>query len=541
METDSHLSQAVEDVKILVERFSGREVGPLGEKFTNLLRDMGSAEAKGGDGLPAFIDAATRWLNRSLLQIGWMATEEGQNEGSELYDWLLDLLQKDPKYKLDARGVLEEIYALRDALAKDEATNELYTSVQTLLADLSNMGRVGVQLATTESRKQWEAAKAELWRDAVGWVLPRLLRALRTIPLPRVELKSDAVDLVVDRVTLSSPSFIPDHVQITNFTDFSLRASEATYDQYFDTSTTTQTRVVINGLRFSIEDVAYYVNAKGPLHTGWLDSGLLTLDVGGKRVEGDGISLVLNIEVPSQEERESNEDIFRILDVKVDVPGLAFALEQTRHWIFNGIAQPLLGPLVRTGAAFYLSSQIRSGLEALNAYLCQLRARAKLMKGSDESSLDFGDYWSALMQGDERTLSAEPSTAPAKPTEEVHTHATVEATTKGIIRTTVMENVEGEPQSETILAIGIGEQTLPGLGGPEGEAAPTLAEEAREALNELDSVRKGAKSEAIKAKEEAVDANETARQRLEAAGERMKQKKAKYVKSPDWKSGAFSI
>lgn len=544
VDTDPHLTQVLEDARVLIERFSGHGMDLLGSKITHLLRDFGTDETKGNNELPTLISAVSQWIQRALQQPGWIKTEAAQNEGSQLYDRLVVLLKRDPRLKNDARGVLEELYVLRDALATDSTTNVVLSAIQTLLSDLGTMGRVGVQVATMESAKQWEMAKAELWRDVMRWVLPRVLRALRTIPLPRVELKSENLDMVVDRVTLASPSFVPDHIQVTNHTEFLLRASDGTTDAYFDTSTNTRTRIVVRGLRISVEDIAYYLNAKGPFWLGWLDNGLLTIDVGGKRVEGDGVSLSLDIEVPSQENRQGDHDLFRVLDAKVDVPGLAFSLDQTRHWIFNTlVTQPLLGPLVRTGISLVLSAQIKAGLEALNNHLCTLRDKAQAMHGGDSSDLSIEDYWAAFTQSKEAVpTSSDQSVHSASPSQEqeLQTHVETEATTKGIIRTTITENPNGETQ-ETVLAIGIGEQVLPGLGGPDVEPSSTLANEGRAALDDLDQVRKNAKEQVGQVRDEAVEANEVARSRLLAAGTRMQQGRSRFAKNPDWKSSAFDL
>jgi hypothetical protein len=546
IDMDPHLMQCLEDAKILLQRFSGHGIDLLGQKIILLLHDFNSEREDAEDSLPALITAASDWLKRALLQPGWIRTLTAQQEGSILYDKLSELLQRDSKLKSHARGVVEELYVLRDALASDRSTNVLLSAVRTLLSDLGSMGRTGVQIMTVESAKQWEAAKAELWRDIVGWVLPRVLRALRAIPLPRVELKSDTLDIVVDKVTLTSPSFIPDHVQISNRTDFLLRASDATTDAYFETSTSTRTRVLIQGLRISAEDIAYYLNVRGPFLTGWLDNGLLTVDVGGKRVEGDGVSIALDIEVPSQESRESDQDLFRILDAKVDVPGLAFTLNQTHHWIFNTlVTQPLLAPLVRTGISLVLSAQIKAGLEALNTRLCSLQDKARTIHGGESSAL-IEDYWEAFTQSQQKeqhTHSPGSSIRSDSPShhQETQTRVETEATTKGIIRTTVTENTDGETQSETVLAIGIGEQILPGLGGPDVETVPTLTEQGREVLKDLDQVQKRAKDRVKEVVGEVADANEVTRARLSAAAARMQRRRSLFAKNPDWKSSAFDL
>jgi hypothetical protein len=547
IDADPHLIQALKDFKVLLERFSGYGIDLLIQRLVNLAEHISSDKDKSDGGLSALFNAAAKWLDRSLNQPGWIATDEGQAEGSRLYDWSVEVLQRDPKYKEDARGALEEAYALRDGLANDPTTNSVLAAFQALMTDLYSMGRVGVHVATIESAKQWEAAKAELWRDILSWVLPRFLQAIRTIPLPRVELKSDSLDMVVDKVTLASPSFIPDHIKVANHVDFELRASSATLneDRLYESSTATRTRLTVDGLRISIEDIAYYLNAKGPLWSGWLDNGLLTIDVGGKQVVGDGISLMLDVEVPSLEDRSSGDYLFKVLDAKVDVPGLAFQMKQTRHWIFNTlVTQPLLAPLVRTGISFVLSAQIKAALESVNSSLCDLRAKARATTGKQIDDLELLDYWQAFSQHQEPAPSPTVSIRSQSPTtveQETHTHVETEATAKGIIRTTVVEDAEGVPQSETVLAIGIGEQILPGLGGPTPEPPPTLVEQTRKALDELDEARQEAQATAKTATQDVKRATEDVRERLVSAGERIPNKKRKLAKLPDWRSPDFDI
>ncbi|KAG8834792.1 hypothetical protein FRC17_007109 [Serendipita sp. 399] len=543
---DPNLSTVLEDMKIIVERLSGHGLDLLASRLVHLAQDLGAEDEMGSDGLPAFINASATWLNRALLNPHWIQTDEASEEGDRLYDWLVDILHRKPAYKTDARNVVEEVYAIYDALSNDRAINGLASAIQQLVADLEAMGRLGPRLATIESAKRWESAKAELRKDVVSWVLPRILRALRTIPLPRVELKSDALDLVIDKVTLASPSFVPDHIRVTNHAEVELRASEAVEQGFMKSSSSTRTTVKIDGLRISVEDIAYYLNAKGPLCLGWMDNGLLTIDVGGKRVEGEGLSILLDIEVPSSESQPTTDDIFKVLSAKVDIPGLAFSLDQTRHWIFNTVVtQPLLGPAVRAGLSLVLSSQIKALLESVNESLRSLRNKAANLRGGDVNSVTLEDYWNAVTHKDisdpDTSANHGSSGASTPPSTDVHTRTETEVTTKGIVRTTIVDDAEGEPQSETVLAIGIGEQILPGLGGPDIEDPPTLTEQAREALDELDDVRKAAQGKAAAATEEVDDVRETVRERIATAGDRMRRTRARVVKEPEWRSVVFDL
>jgi hypothetical protein len=47
-------------------------------------------------------------------------------------------------------------------------------------------------------------------RDAFDVVLPRIISAIREIPLPRTEYKSEEIDIAIDDLVFESTSFIPD-------------------------------------------------------------------------------------------------------------------------------------------------------------------------------------------------------------------------------------------------------------------------------------------------------------------------------------------
>lgn len=526
IQADPHLSKSFSDIKVILERISGYGLDLLGTRFIDLLRDFGTEKD-----MTALLSAMENWTKRSLLQQGWIRTQEAQLELDRLYEWFQNILQRNSKYKRDFQRIVEELFMFRDALVQDRALQDLLDAFKAFSTDLESIGKLGLKLATVESSRRWRIAKQELRDDILSWVLPRILRALRVIPLPRVELKSDALDLVIDKITVTSPSFVPDHVQVTNHTDFHLRASDASSESY-ETSTTTRTRIFIDGLRISIEDIAYYVNAKGPLWLGWLDQGLLTVDIGSQGAVGQGLAMTVELEFPPSD-ADGQEDIFRVLDTKVDIPGLEFTFDHTRHWIFNSlVTQPLLGPLVRSIISYALSAQVKTALTSINDKLKLLKNKADAIHAipNDPPSLD--DYWSAFNQRVEPNIP--PAEEPEIVSSEANTRVQTEATAKGIIRTTITETVEGDVES-SVLAVGIGEQILPGL--PDLEQVPSLAAQGREALDELDEARKGVKRKVETVEESMKDAQA----RVAKASQRMRNRARVEHTESDWRSHAFDL
>ena len=69
--------------------------------------------------------------------------------------------------------------------------------------------------------------REEVWRDLVEWVVPKILKALSSVSIPRVEYMDPNVDLALDSFlmtsadddgvgTSASASLAPDHVELQN-------------------------------------------------------------------------------------------------------------------------------------------------------------------------------------------------------------------------------------------------------------------------------------------------------------------------------------
>ena len=571
---DPGLSAVLENAKVLLERFSRHSLDLLGAKILRMVDDIGEEKEATKTGLSAWFHAASEWLDQSLRHPGWIGTEEGRGEGGRLYDWVIRLFDEDPTLKSNARGVLDEVRAIMSGLAEDREVSRVVRAIRRLEEDVADFGVTGAVAATDMSiaatdmsMRKWSQLKQELWNDVISWLLPRVLRVILAIPLPRVELKSDALDLVVDRLTLSSPSFIPDHIRITNYSCVVLNASDATPDGSYRFASTTRSNIAIDGLRFSARQLAYYVNARGPIYTGWLDNGLLTIDVGQQLAVSEGIKVEVELEFSSHSWNPAEgNNLFKVLEVKVDVPGLKFTFDDTRHWIFNRIIlQPLAGPIIRKLLCFILSAQIRNGLVNLNRSLIGIQDTA--IAASCGASPSLWDYLSALLtqnhagsrRGGEFQRSPAPSPSSSRfrgdgsdycseshneeevAADDIHTRIRTEPTAKGIIRTSITETADGSPINETSIAVGIGQQILPGVGGPNQELTATLVDEAREALGEIDSVRKRIDQEANGVKAETKKSRDVIRQRVERATVRLQKQREREERKGGWRSSAFDL
>jgi hypothetical protein len=136
---------------------------------------------------------------------------------------------EDPVQKVDARGVLDEVHAIKSGPKDDRATTRV------VLAKAAGGRRSGFRSHRCGNRhryvdKEVVSAQAITMERCSPLVAPRILRVTSAIPPPRAELRSNTPDLVVDRLTLSSSTLVPDHI---NYYYTLLNASDATADGSF--------------------------------------------------------------------------------------------------------------------------------------------------------------------------------------------------------------------------------------------------------------------------------------------------------------------
>ena len=197
---------------------------------------------------------------------------------------------------------------------------------------------------------------------------------------------------------------------------------------------------------------------------------------------------------PDRPNSSQPEPLFRVAAVHVSVHHLRIALAHTRHPIFNALVlRPLAGPAARAAAAWVLQAQIRAALEGIARFGGQVRAKALALsqRGRAFSEGGRGDgaegcvsggvteaWLAALMDeaglsvsvseggdgADDRDGAAASGEGEEGDGEEpfVETHTRV--TAQGVVRTTVMQDSPGTEPEESVLAVGVGPQVLPGKG-----------------------------------------------------------------------------
>ncbi|KAJ6486848.1 hypothetical protein C8R45DRAFT_996226 [Mycena sanguinolenta] len=528
--------EAAVDFKVLLERFaSGRSLDPIIRMFKTAIADVLDAPNEASTEVTRYFADLGRWFERALAEPQFAASRLGTRTLEELYDAgrLLLASESNAQWAQDMRILVAEAQSFAQALESDVATQRLITAVQSVLSALRGLAQ---DTLSTGTQSKW---REELLKDALGWFIPRALKSLHQLPMPRVEFQNSMFDVAVDALLLTSAStsasLAPDHVWVQNWNEIKV---DMTADESSETSS--RTRVHIDGMRCAAHGFGYYFQYKGPSILKYSDEGVLDVDVGRPECVGQGLAVDLEIETTQQERNTPGEPLFRLVDVNVSVPGLAFSIQHSKHWILNNVVlQPLAGSVVQLLLKRVLEQQIRNAVgwaDRMFTATFEEAARINARKGDSGKSPSVEDYWNAAL----RTAPAFVESRDSGPAVETHT----ESTFKGIIHTTTTlpeDPGASSPMEETVLAVGGGAQLFPNKGGPYGVEEATATEIAREAVEEIHDAVNHAAGKTKEVAEAVQDDAVQMRVDLDRAEQRKMDRERFERYRGGWRSHAFDL
>ncbi|KAL4248743.1 hypothetical protein ABKN59_007176 [Abortiporus biennis] len=560
---DTNLLETLSTLGSLLSRFSsGFPVGAIVESLYNVTTDVLNApltlespghDAHNEDGwiLRNFFRGLGTWLDKCLNDVSFVTSPEGRRDIEDLYDRARSIFTgpaSNLKVVKDIRLLVSQVNSLIDAMKSDELTNRLMDSISEVMATTSEFSSLSWSFLSSElperSFRQAKELRDQVQKDIVLWFLPRLIRSIKSFPMPRVEFVNNSLEVAVDALLLTSSagaSLLPDHIQFTSFNDIALSFSETTTNSdptllssiassvLPSTSMTqmrkrTRNRLYIDGMRFSARDIGYYFNYKGPLGSSYEDQGLISVDIGNLEDDQGGISVDIELEMDDQGPTDQHGDpqgLFVIKDVQLTLPHLSFTLYRTKHSILNYLfVQPLTAPLMRTVAKYYLQRQIRGMLESLNSFYTRVAMEAQHValdgrRGEMERSVIEvlpEDYWTGFLRAiglsSSKTFDDNGQSGQSEVNEPSMIETYLVPSVKGIVQVSVDHS--SSPAAESSIAVGVGSQLLPGKGGPYDEDSDDygLQDAGREALTEVQEVIEDSSNKANRALQDAQEIQE---------------------------------
>lgn len=219
----------------------------------------------------------------------------------------------------------------------------------------------------------------DLVRDAMHSLVPLAVQGVQYVPVPRLELSTPAVDLLLENLmlepgrTVNHSSFLPYSLKVSTQNDFLVQKAR------FQTTSSASSRVQITlaGLSLAADDVGYWVK----VHSGLLrmtDQGLA-----GFHLDQGGIDVTLDVEIG----RDRIQELVSLRSVEVRVHHLDYSLRNSRFGWVAWLLKPVLRPVLRKALEVKVAAAAEQGLRTLNRELLFARERLRATRIANPDDL----------------------------------------------------------------------------------------------------------------------------------------------------------
>ncbi|KIM80670.1 hypothetical protein PILCRDRAFT_9478 [Piloderma croceum F 1598] len=171
------------------------------------------------------------------------------------------------------------------------------------------------------------------------------VRKVGYIPIPRVEYTDDAIDLVVENLTLSGRNLFPNVVEAHNFVEFSPYFAITNEHHHVFALTFGQ-------MQADMRDFAFYFRKNTGLKMS--DSGLADVVLG-----GEGLTATVHLVSANKDE----SSVFKVKSIVVKVDTLKFSVRDSKHDLLYKTLRPLATALVKKQIQKAIKDSISTGME----------------------------------------------------------------------------------------------------------------------------------------------------------------------------------
>ena len=213
--------------------------------------------------------------------------------------------------------------------------------------------------------------KPHLWDDVRKVILPTVISEVGYIPIPRIEYTDDALDLVIENLTLSGKNLLPNVITMTAKNYFKFSPYSVINDQAEH-----EVELCFSQIQADLRDVAFYYRKKTGLPK-LKDSGLADFVLGGEGV---------NVMVKLMSSSKDPTSVFKVKSVNAKVASLKFSIRDSKHDFLYKTLKPLVTGLVKRQIQKAIEDSVRTGLEYVDGQLVGVRdrmAEAKAEGGKD--------------------------------------------------------------------------------------------------------------------------------------------------------------
>ncbi|KAL7621348.1 hypothetical protein AAE478_008669 [Parahypoxylon ruwenzoriense] len=354
-----------------------------------------------------------------------MSHKDSDPEFENLLEEIGNSLQKllmDPDFFSDADQKLRELRekiqtvgsesSLRQDI--DELLEQLSITWQSVIKDEDIQGLINTTLRIFRViSPDNSVTNPELIQDAFGVFIPLLISAIQYMPIPRLEVSTPAIDLLLENLiiepgtTVNNTSFLPYRLRIENYNDIEIHKAR------FRASASSKNLMLIkiDGLSARADEVGFWLRAHSGLFR-LADEGIASF-----ALDERGIDIHLEVEIC----RERLEQILTLRRVRVRVHKLNFKLRKSKLSWVSWLVKPVLRPLLKSTMEAQLAAAIADLLHAGNRELLYARERLRATRIADPS-----DLWTFLKAVASRLV---PEQDP-----DLYTRVGVEQPSKGVFK-----------------------------------------------------------------------------------------------------------
>ncbi len=282
--------------------------------------------------------------------------EKARNVGSES-----SLRQDIDEFLSQAQRTLESVI-------RDEDVNKMLTTSTRILSTLSPGNNY---------------LNSDLVADSVNVFVPLLIKMIQYVPIPRVEVSTPDIDLLLENLilepghTVNQSSFLPYRLRVETFSDVEIRKARTRTTSSVSTTVT----IKLDGLSLRATDFGYWMRA----HSGFL---LRLADEGIASFALDDRGIDIHVEVDVQPPGLARlEHVLALRSVRVHVHKLSYDLRRSKFSWLAWLLKPVMRPLMRHILQTQLSRAIADALHAANRELVFARERLRATRIADPDDL----------------------------------------------------------------------------------------------------------------------------------------------------------
>lgn len=316
---------------------------------------------------------------------------ENKENAEQLAQELITMLQKmlsDPEF-------LENFTEKRDEMKEKvkELTHE--SSLGDDVAHLVNTTQSAIQAAIHDPALQklvsasfrlaeilfpmHERANSDLFSDFANTFLPLLIQGIQHVPIPRLEVATPSVDLLLENLilepgkTVNNSSFLPYNLHFTTQNDL-----DVTKARFGTTSSMTNLlNIRAAGLSVAAEDLGYWMR----LHSGILR--MVDEGIAGFYLDERGIDITVDLEIG----RDRLEELVVLRNANVRIHRLNYTLRKSKFACLAWFFKLLIRPILRKALESAIFSAIGDGVKSLNRELVFARERLRATRVCNPDSL----------------------------------------------------------------------------------------------------------------------------------------------------------